>query len=83
MSTIVSSNIISIGKPGTKGSKKLTVGSVEHSNVHFSTLKLGGMKKFMFVGDFYASLPKSEARKVRKALRANGKSGLAGARRAA
>lgn len=47
------------------------------------TIKIGSRGKPATIGQYLASMTKSEARKVRKGLRKNGFAKLAGARRAA
>ena len=69
-------NVITLGKPGRKGSKKVTVNDD-------GTLKLGSMKTAKPVAVVFASMTKGEARKLRKGLRAAGRSDLSGVRRAA
>lgn len=68
--------IISVGKLGTKGSKKISIFDGQ-------IIKLGNMKKAAPISSVYASMPKSESRKLRKVFRANGFNNLASARRAA
>lgn len=66
---------ITIGKLGTKGSRKVTIDG--------DCIKLAGMKNPKHVGAVLGSLDKGEARKLRMALRSNGFPALAAARRVA
>jgi hypothetical protein len=68
---------INVGKPGVKGSK---VVQLDPNN---GTIKLASMKKMLPVPNAFATMPKGDARKVRKSLHAAGYGQFAAMRRAA
>ena len=73
------SKIITIGKPGQKGSKRVTV--INGNDLNKAEIKLAGQKP-TYPWLAFGSLPKNEARRLRKALRANGFPALAAIKRA-
>jgi hypothetical protein len=68
---------LNLGKPGSKGSKVVKVAPA------VGLIKTGAQKRLMHPAHVFGSMPKGEARKVRKLLAANGFSSIAAHKRAA